>query len=434
MRLLQTSALSIALAAFSLGLVLPASASAQSREDKKKAEQNAAPKISLSKGFQNGAVEAQKLVQASDFAGAKAKLDEITPLATKADDNYFLGSLLLQTGIGLKDEAAQRRGLETILASGMAPAAEAAKFHYFVGQFAFNAKEYPKAREHFAKAIEGNYGGPTTDVLMANSYFNEATGYVVNNQFNDTGKALVLQGLPHLKNAIAKQEASGQPVDASWYNKGLSMAVFAKSPDVAEWTKLSLAKGGSSENWRLVLREFQTANPTMTRDENLDLMRLMAATKSLEGDYSYNEYAEAANRAGLPGEVKSIIDSGRATGKLKAGSLSEIYQVANASVAADRASLPASEKSAASAATGKPAANTANAFMGYGDNAKAIQLYNLALQKGGVDADEVNTRLGIALARSGDKAGAAAAFAKVGGTGVRKKIADLWAVWVSSAA
>ena len=434
MRLLQTSALSIALAAFSLGLVLPASASAQSREDKKKAEQSSGPKISLSKGFQNGAVEAQKLVQASDFAGAKAKLDEITPLATKADDNYFLGSLLLQTGIGLKDEAAQRRGLETILASGMAPAAEAAKFHYFVGQFAFNAKEYPKAREHFAKAIEGNYGGPTTDVLMANSYFNEATTHVVNNQFNETGKALVLQGLPHLKSAIAKQEASGQPVDASWYNKGLTMAVVAKSPDAAEWTKLSLSKGGSAESWRLVLREFQTANQTMTRDENLDLMRLMAATKSLQGDYSYNEYAEAANRAGLPGEVKSLIDSGRASGQLKAGSLNEIYQVANASVAADRASLPASEKSAASAATGKPAANTANALMGYGDNAKAIQLYNLALQKGGVDADEVNTRLGIALARSGDKAGAAAAFAKVGGTGARKKIADLWAVWVSNAA
>lgn len=434
MRFLHTSALSIALAAFSLGVVLPSSVAAQSREDKKKAEQNAGPKISLSKGFQNGAVEAQKLVQASDFAGAKAKLDEIAPTATKADDNYFLGSLLLQTGIGLKDEATQRRALELMLSSNMAPVSEAAKFHYFVGQFAFNAKEYPNAREHFAKAIEGGYGGATPEVLIANSYFNDATSHVVNNQFNETGRALALQGLPHLKKAIAAQEAAGQPVDQSWYNKGLTMAVFAKAPDVAEWTKTTLSKGGSADNWRLVLREVQTSNPNMSRDENLDVMRLMAATKSLQGDYSYNEYAEAANRAGLPGEVKSLIDSGRASGQLKPGALNDIYQVANSTVTADRASLPASEKSAAAAATGRVAVNTANAYLGYGDNAKAIQLYTLGLQKGGVDADEVNTRLGIALARSGDKAGAAAAFAKVGGTGARKTIADLWAVWVGSAA
>ncbi len=66
------------------------------------------------------------------------------------------------------------------------------------------------------------------------------------------------------------------------------------------------------------------------------------------------------------------------------------------------------EKTAAAAPNGKPASRTADAYLGYGDNAKAIELYKLALTKGGVDNDEVNTRLGIALlalGRSGRREG-----------------------------
>ena len=64
--------------------------------------------------------------------------------------------------------------------------------------------------------------------------------------------------------------------------------------------------------------------------------------------------------------------------------------------------------------------------------AKAASFYRVALQKGGVDADEINTRLGIALARSGDKAGAKAAFGSVQGT-ARSGIAALWTAYVDAA-
>ena len=58
--------------------------------------------------------------------------------------------------------------------------------------------------------------------------------------------------------------------------------------------------------------------------------------------------------------------------------------------------------------------------------------YRLALQKGGIDANTANTRLGIALARSGDKAGAQAALAAV--TGPRAPIAHYWVIWLNRAA
>ena len=58
-------------------------------------------------------------------------------------------------------------------------------------------------------------------------------------------------------------------------------------------------------------------------------------------------------------------------------------------------------------------------------------MYRQALSKGGVDKDEVNTHLGIALARSGDKAGAQTAFAAVT-TEPRAGIASLWTTWLQA--
>ncbi|WP_214621308.1 tetratricopeptide repeat protein [Sphingobium nicotianae] len=408
---------------------MPSAATAAKKEEK--AAANAGPKLTLSKEFMPGAQAIQKLVQAQDWAGAKAKIPELEPLATKADDKYFLGQMILNIGLQLKEQPLQRKALEMMLASGLTPAADVGKFNFFVGQFAFVGKEYPSARASLDTAIKAGYDDPQALVLLANTYFLEAQGQISGNAFTPAGQTLIRQGLPFLKQAITAQQAKGAAADASWYNTGFRMAIASKDPSLPEWTKWALTNAGTGENWRLALREIQNNNETMTRDENLDLLRLMASSKSLQNAYSYSEYAETAWKAGLPGEVKSIIDTGRQSGEINATQLTDLYQLANGSIAKDKASLPASEKAAAAAPTGKPAGSAGNAFLSYGDYAKAAELYREALQKGGVDANEINTRLGIALARSGDKAGALDAFGKVTGTGVRKQIADLWIVWVN---
>jgi hypothetical protein len=98
----------------------------------------------------------------------------------------------------------------------------------------------------------------------------------------------------------------------------------------------------------------------------------------------------------------------------------------------DRASLGGEESRAMSGASGSLALKLADAYAGYRDYPKAITLYRAALQKGGVDANLVNTRLGIALASSGDRAGAEAAFKAV--TGPRAELANLWLAWLSRGA
>jgi hypothetical protein len=149
----------------------------------------------------------------------------------------------------------------------------------------------------------------------------------------------------------------------------------------------------------------------------------------MKGERDYMDYVLATYLRN-PGEAQAVLNAGVASGQVNASgkNATEIKGIVAQKVPADKASLPAGEKSARAAATGKFALNTADAYLGYGEWAKAADLYKVALQKGGVDANVVNVRLGMALAKSGDAAGAKAAFAQV--TGPRKSLADLWTVYV----
>ena len=71
-----------------------------------------------------------------------------------------------------------------------------------------------------------------------------------------------------------------------------------------------------------------------------------------------------------------------------------------------------------------------DAYFGYREFAPAIELYRAALQKGGQDANLVNTRLGAALALAGQRAEAEAAFRAV--TGPRAELAQFWLLWLST--
>ncbi|WP_204307115.1 tetratricopeptide repeat protein, partial [Klebsiella aerogenes] len=55
----------------------------------------------------------------------------------------------------------------------------------------------------------------------------------------------------------------------------------------------------------------------------------------------------------------------------------------------------------------------ADALLAAGDNARALELYDAALAKGGADANEINLHRGIALQRLGRKEEAKTAFQAV---------------------
>ena len=195
----------------------------------------------------------------------------------------------------------------------------------------------------------------------------------------------------------------------------------------------------SAFNMRALLIILRRENPAMTNREMLDLLRLMQFSGGLGVKGDFLEYAEMAFKGGIYGEVKSVIDAGRTTRDVRSNFyLSSIdgadtYSIASQKIAGDKATLGAASADAAKSAAGKIAAATADAYMGYGDNAKAISLYEMALKKGGAGLDmaEVTTRLGIAQARAGNIEAAKASFAKVTGSGIRGAIAQFWLKWLS---
>ena len=71
----------------------------------------------------------------------------------------------------------------------------------------------------------------------------------------------------------------------------------------------------------------------------------------------------------------------------------------------------------------------ADAYLNYGDAAKAEELYTAALAKGATDKDRVYTRLGIAQVDQGKWAAAKDSFSKVAGT--RNNLAKLWLIYVA---
>jgi TolA-binding protein len=85
----------------------------------------------------------------------------------------------------------------------------------------------------------------------------------------------------------------------------------------------------------------------------------------------------------------------------------------------------------ASAPAAKAMIGIGDRYYALGNYGKAAETYRNALARPGVDANVANLYLGIALARSGDKAGATAALAKVGGA--LSEVAKYWQIYVQAA-
>ncbi|KKW92579.1 hypothetical protein [Sphingobium chungbukense] len=415
-------ALTLALA----GGAVSAPAFAAKKEEKK----GSAPKLNVSPDVVKALQTAQQAAEKQDFAGAKAALADADSKAKSNDDKYQIGAIKLNTSITSKDAAMQSEALTQMLDSGLTPPEQAGQFNAVAADQALQAKNYDLAITRAKAAAAAGYKAEAVNVTLAQAYFGKAG---TANPSVEPQRSLNQQGLAALKAAADATKAAGGQVPAQWYQIGVSRAATAKLPEVTEWAKQAYQAAPNGENLRTLVRLFQQANPNISNRENLDVLRLMATSGGLVLAQDYLEYAEMASKTGIYGEVKSAIDAGRSKGVLNASQGGDLYQPAVAKIAGDKGSLGSAEADAKKAANGKIAAATADAYLGYGDYAKASAMFELAKQKGGVDADEINTRMGIAKALGGDNVSAKAAFQSVQ-AGSRKQIADLWLAYLATKA
>lgn len=396
---------------------LIAAAAPQAAQAQKKGEK--APSFKFSKAVQPLLADAQKKQQAGDAAGALAVLAQADALPEKnSDDIYMIAMMRLNSAIAVKDNAQIEKALEGALATGRVAPEDAVKFRRNLGAFALQRNDYAKALSEFEQVLAANPNDPDLMVEVAE----------MQRRQGQDQKAIAT-----MNQAIAAKQAAGAKADETWYRRALAIAYDKKLPAEIVSTSEALLKAyPTATNWRDVMVIYRDG-AKFDDQGNLDILRLMRANSALTGERDFAEYAETATLRGYPGEAKAVLDEGVAKGALQSTKpfVKELLASVSPKVSADKASLPGLEKEAAAAKTGKAAMGTADAYLGYGDYAKAATLYKLALSKGGVDADIVNTRLGFALGKTGDKAGAQAALNAVT-KAPRNQLAKYYLVWLGN--
>ncbi|KPF72170.1 hypothetical protein IP88_10335 [alpha proteobacterium AAP81b] len=375
--------------------------------------------VKLSKPVLALVTEAQKLLAANDNAGALAKINEALALPNQtADDTYTLLRFRLNAAIGLNDNPTVEDTLAKLLLTGRVSAEDQPKYYRNIGAFAMQRKDYATATAAFEKLIALDPNNAENKVALGELYFSQ----------KQNAKAVET-----ISAAIATQTAAGQKAPENWYRRALGISYDGKLGPLVQSSALALvAAYPNPVNWRDAIVILRDSFQRMDDSTELDFLRLQAATGSLNGERDYIEYADTALRGGFPGEAQFAINEGVSRKMLDAGKplVVEMKKSADGKVAADKASLPGLEKEA----KGNPKliVATGDAWYGYGDYAKAAALYRQAQGNAAIDQSIVNLRLGAALARGGDAAGAAAALGQVTAAGPRAALAQYWLAHVKA--
>lgn len=408
------SAIATAGALFAAGAVAgPAGAEAQGQPA---AAQPAPRSYKLSKEEKAALQPVQAAIAAKDWAKATSLLPAALAASQSTDAKYVYGQLELQIGLGMQDTTLQAKAVDDLIASGGALPSEMPALYRNQAAFALQGHNSAAAEAAYARLIALSPNDPEGYVNLAKIKA-------------DARKPQ--ESLPLIEKAIELKRASGQPVDETWYKFALKIAYEAHMrPESLRISRQLVAAYPTPANWRDTLLIFRDVN-TLDKGSTLDLLRLMRASKALAGERDWYDLADGLGSSGLPGEEQAVLQEGSQLHAidLNKAAFRDLMSSASARVAADRASLAGIEAKALSAPAGNIALNTGDAYFGYGNYAKAIALYQAALGKGGVDANAVNSHLGMALALSGDRAGAEAAFRKV--TGPRAEVAALWMAWLA---
>lgn len=406
------SALALALALAGGIAAGPVAAPAQAQEQ---------PQYSPSRGFSR---VYQPLVaiansDAGDFAAARAQLPALQAAIENADDRFLAGNLNYVLGLKLNDQALQQQGMELMLASGKATPAAVAEMNYFLGEWAYEAQNWARAREYLQAARTAGYTQGNAEGLIAESYFREGQ---------------IRPGLAYLEGLIAELGAAGNPAPEAWLRRAQSVAAQARdAAEAGKWSAQLVAGYPTAENWRraiTVVEQLQTPEP----EAYLDLLRLMALTDTLADQDRFIRYLNTIDARIMATEAGRVLAAARSAGALTEGDpdYGRIKAIVDARAPGEPAEAASYAAEAASAANGRPAKNAADLYLALEDFAKAEEMFQLALTKGGVDRDTVLTRLGMAQARQGKYAEAKATFGQV--SGARAAVAQLWSAYVDSKA
>ena len=414
----RSIALAIALMAGTAVTATAIEAPAHAQRDKKEK----ASKPSYSKGFIAAYAPVNEMTKAEspDFAAIKAALPQVEAAVENADDRFVFGNLSYIVGRDSNDMALQRKGVGLMLESGKTPAENLPQYTFLAGQLAYQAEDWAAARDYIKRAVDLGYSANDPEAIIAETYFND-------NQ--------PAEGLSYLSGIIAAKQAAGEQVDEAWIRRGITVAYQNDvSAEAVRYATMYAQMYPSQDSWGDAIA-IQRNFFDLDNQSALDLLRLGKRVGALRNARDYIDYIEFADFRRLPGEVRVIAEQGIQAGVLESDDVyvAEALSGARNRISADRADLPSLERDARSGNSLPTVMAAGDAFLSYGEAAKAEEFYTKALGMPGVERDRVLTRLGIAQADQEKYTEAAATFGQIQ-NGPRANIARLWEVFVAQEA
>ena len=354
-------------------------------------------------------VDLQTAVNANDVANIPAKVAAANAVASTKEDRYWISRLQLKAAVTANDLAGETAAIEGLASSGLVPTADMATFYGALGGTYYKAKQYDQAVAAFQKQSQLVPGDINPLEMIA--------------------EIRASQGRPAdavttLQQVIQASSATGKKPEEAVYRRAVALSYEGKLPNTMDLVRQWVVAYPSGSSWHDAIAIYRNLHPGDSPNL-IDVFRLASATNALQEPADYQIYATKTAEAANYGEAKAVVDAGIAAGKIKATdpTIASVLTVSKGKIPTE-AELAAAEKGAA-----VPTAylRVGDRYYGAGNYAKAADLYREALSKG-TDANLTNLRLGEALARSGDKAGATTALNAV--SGPLADIAKLWLLYL----
>jgi hypothetical protein len=361
--------------------------------------------------------QASELLKAGKAKEALAKVREADGVANKTPaEQLMLDRMRGATAMRAGDMATAIQSFEAAYGSGKLSGAEQAQV---AEQLAFaysQTKDWNKTRDWATKAQKAGASDPQLAQLLA--YVNAQTG-------DYAAVAKEAQAA-----VTAAEQAGNRPAEADLLRLADALRRSGNTAGETAVIDKLLTHYPKKEYFTLYLSRV-TAKSSFSNRLSLDALRLKAAIGNLKSGDEAMEYAQLALQEKQAGEAKKALDEAFAAGLLgKSGEVERqkrLLALATQRAASAPADLKVAEEEAKAAPDGEALLRTGMAFTGIGQYDHGLALMKQGIAKGGLrNPGDASLHLGIALTRAGQKAQAADALRKVGGTDGAADLAHLW--------
>lgn len=373
------------------------------------------PVVQLSKQLLAPMNDARNAVIAKDWPKAEAKFALAEGLTKTPQDKLALERLRIVFAAETKNYPQQIKSLETMLGLGLLPPEETKLFKGALAKAYLDSGDNAKATQLFRAFIDEYGGTPDQYIGLANDAA----------KAGDSAAAIT-----YANKAIDAVKATGGKPSDSWYRILMRAHKLANDMDkyyAAEEQALAL-NPTEQGYWRELIARVQML-PGFGPQDRLDMFRTLTEAGVKLAPQEKRLYATDALKRGMPNETLQVLEPAFAAGELGT-SAEDQKTMSDAKNAAteDKATLAKETADALAKGAGPVLAKIGEAQLSYGDNVKAAEVLQKAIDKGIPDAAEAGAaklHLGIAQFRAGQVDAAKATWAGISG-GVTGVLARNW--------